>query len=237
MRLVKKEVVILITVFCASSGLLGNVSFAGAQELSIEESYLQESVEMMIIREQARSNEREGKLLALEYLRQMIEDGADTKEIQPLLAYMALEGILNKTREDGRVANNYPDIRVKAVEYLGEVKTKEAADTLLRVLAVDNEPSVISTAVRSLGKLGFNDGNYTVDAILYIFMQYDTTKPDNILALSVVDTCSAFSQNNDVKKSSAIYGALMRISNNAAYIKPVRDYAGKTLAKLYKKGS
>jgi hypothetical protein len=237
MRLVKKEVVIPITVFCAFYGLLGNVSFAGAQELSIEESYLQESVEMMIIREQARSNEREGKLLALEYLRQMIEDGADPKEVQPLLAYMALEGILNKTREDGRVANNYPDIRVKAVEYLGEVKTKEAADTLLRVLVVDNEPAVISTAVRSLGKLGFNDGNYTVDAILYIFTQYDTTKPDNILALSVVDTCNAFSQNSDVKKSSAIYGALMRISNNAAYIKPVRDYAGKTLAKLYKKGS
>jgi HEAT repeat protein len=215
-------------------GIAGNVFFAGAQELSIEESYLQESVEMMIIREQARSNERDGKLLALEYLRQMIEDGADPKEVQPLLAYMALEGIINKIREDGRVANNYPDIRIKAVEYLGDVKTKESAETLLRVLLVDNEPAVLSSAVRSLGKLGFNDDDYTVNAILYVFTQYDITKPDNVLALSVIDTCYTFSQNRNAK-SAAIYGTLLRISSNAAYIKPVRDYAGKTLARLYKK--
>ncbi|MDR2658752.1 MAG: HEAT repeat domain-containing protein [Spirochaetaceae bacterium] len=236
MQLLSKKSMVLATGFCVCFGLIGNVSFAGAQELSIEESYLQESVNIMIIREQIKSPDREGKLIALDNIRQMIADGNDPKELQPLLAYMALEGILNKIREDGRTANNYPDIRIKAVEYLGDVKTKEASDTLLRVILVDNEPSVISTAVRSLGKLGYNDNDYTVNVILYVFSQYDSTRPNNILALSVIDTCSAFLDSGDAK-NPAVYGALMRISNNAAYIKPVRDYASKTLAKLYSKNS
>ncbi|MDR1149678.1 MAG: HEAT repeat domain-containing protein [Spirochaetaceae bacterium] len=217
-------------------GLLGNNPSIYAQDMSIEESYLQKSVEMMIIREQAISSDRDAKFLALEYLRQMIEDGTDPKEIQPLLAHMALEGVVNKTRDEGRVANNYPDIRMKAVEYLGSIKTKESSDTLLRVMMADNEPTIVSTAVRSLGKLGFNDNNYTVNAILYVFSHYDNIRPDNVLALSVIDTCNTLSQNDDVK-NVAVYSMLMRISSNAAYIKPVRDYAGRTLAKLYKKNS
>jgi hypothetical protein len=227
---------ILIVGLCVCLGLFVNVSSICAQDMSIEESYLQKSVEMMIIREQARSNDREAKFLALEYLRQMIEDGTEPKEVQPILAYMALEGILNKTRDEGRVVNNYPDVRMKAVEYLGTVKTKEASDTLLRVMLTDDEPSIVSAAVRSLGKLGFNDNDYTVNIILHVFSQYDIRRPDNVLALSVIDTCNTFSQSDDAK-NAAVYGMLMRISSNAAYIKPVRDYAGKTLAKLYKKNS
>ncbi|MDR2803030.1 MAG: HEAT repeat domain-containing protein [Treponema sp.] len=235
MRLIKAKTVVLVF-FCAYTGLVGAVFSTGAQELSIEESYLQESVEMMIIREQARANDREGKLLALEYIKQQIEGGNDSKEVQALLAYMALEGVLNKIRGDGRVTNNFPDIRIKAVEYLGDLKVKEASETLIRVLLIDNEPSVVSTAVRSLAKLGFNENNYALNAILYVFTEYDTSRPNNVLALAVIDTCDKFSQNEDAK-NPAIYSTLLHISNNAAYIKPVRDYAGKTLAKLYKKSN
>jgi hypothetical protein len=233
MRLTKNLFFILI--FPALIYFFDSVPFAGAQEMSIEESYLQESVETMIIREYAKSTDRGEKLMALEYLRQMMDNGGSPKEIHAILANMALEGILNKIRSEGRVVNDFPDIRIKAVEYLGELEIKEASDTLLRVLLIDNEPSVVSTAVRSLSKLGFNDNDYTLKAILYVFRQYDVKRPNNVLAISVIDSCDAFIQNGETK-NPWIYAMLMNISNNPSYIRPVRDYASRTLTKIYKRG-
>jgi hypothetical protein len=214
---------------------VGPVAVITAQEMSVEESYLQETVATTIIREYARSDDREGKLMALEYLREMIDNGESPKEVQALLAYMALEGILNKTRAEGRTVNNFPDIRLKAVEYLGDLGLKEASDTLLRVIQAESEPTIVSTAVRSLSKLGYNDNNYTLNLILNVFNRYDTWKPNNVLAVSVIDSCNTFIQSGD-KKNPWIYATLMHISNNPSYVKPVRNYANKTLSQLYKNG-
>jgi len=64
------------------------------KELSVEESYLQESVEMMVIREQARAESRDMKLVALEYIGDAIKGGRANPEIQKTLEYLALEGIV-----------------------------------------------------------------------------------------------------------------------------------------------
>jgi hypothetical protein len=222
--------------FCVLAGLVAVVSFAAAQDMSIEESYLQRSVEMMIIREQAVSNDRDTKLSALEYIKQLIDSGNTSAEVREVLSNMALEGILNKTRSDGRTINNFPDIRIKAVEYLGDIKDKESTDTLLRVLFSDNEPSVVTMAVRSLTKHGLNDDGYSLNAILYVFMQYNSRMPSNVLALSVIDSCNSFAENNE-NKNTWVYSTLLGISKNHSYVKYVRDYAGKTLEKIYKQNS
>ncbi|MDR1257048.1 MAG: HEAT repeat domain-containing protein [Spirochaetaceae bacterium] len=235
MRLTRTIRIVFGGIFFTLICFVGHVAVVDAQEMSVEESYLQETVETMIIREYVRSNDRDGKLIALEFLRQMIDNGESPKEVQALLAYLALEGILNKTRSEGRTANNFPDIRLKAVEYLGDLGLKEASDTLLRVIQAENEPAIVSTAVRSLSKLGYNDNNYTLNLIIHVFNRYDAGKPNNVLAVSVIDSCNAFIENGD-KKNPWIYATLMHISNNPSYMMPVRNYANKTLAQLYKKG-
>jgi hypothetical protein len=146
---------------------------------------------------------------------------------------MALEGVLNKIRLDGRVINNFPDIRIKAVEYLSDIKTKESTDVLVRVLLIENEPSVASAAVRALTKQGVEDSDYSFNIILYVFSQYNSRMPSNVLALSVIDFCDSFVENNE-SKNMWIYATLLDISKNPSYVKPVRDYAGKTLEKMYK---
>jgi hypothetical protein len=210
--------------------------FVQAQELSIEESYLQESVEMMVLRERVEALDRDSKFAALEYIKQMIDDGNTGEEIHGLLQYLALEGIVNTIRSEGRVANNFPDVRVKSVDYLGDLQSKEAANTLLRVLQVDTEPSVVSAAVRSLARLGFNDSGYTLNAILYIFNRYDAAKPNNVLAMSVIDASNSFLQADSDTRTPQIYATLMYISTSPNYVRPVRDYASKILAGLYKAG-
>jgi hypothetical protein len=122
---------------------------------------------------------------------------------------------------------------MKAVEYLGDIKEKEASDTLIRVLLVDNEPYVVTTAIRALTKHGFKDGDHSLNIILYVFTQYSNRKPDNVLALSVIDSCNSFSESSE-SKNMWVYTTLLDISKNPSYVKPVRDYAGQTLEKIYK---
>ncbi|MDR2343060.1 MAG: HEAT repeat domain-containing protein [Spirochaetaceae bacterium] len=220
---------ILVVVFCVVTAVT-----AVAQDLSIEESYLKKSVEIMIISEQARSADRQTKLAALGYIRQMMDKGNPPGDVQEILSYMALEGILNKIRAEGHTANNFPDIRMKAVEYLGDLKGQDAVNTLTRVLLVENEPSVTAEAIRSLTKQGFDENSYTLDIILYVFRNYDNKMPNNVLAISVIDSCLAFTENTEAK-NPWIYSTLLGISMNPSYAKPVRNHAGRTLAKIYGK--
>ncbi|MDR3356135.1 MAG: HEAT repeat domain-containing protein [Spirochaetaceae bacterium] len=224
----KKILIIVLSVF------VGVIS--AAQDLSVEETYLQKSVEMMIISEQARSIDRDTKLAALKYIRQTIDKGNPSAEIQEILSYMALEGVLHRIRAEGVTANNFPDIRIKAVEYLGDLKGDSAVTTLVRVLLAENEPSVVTEAVRALTKHGFDENSYTLDVILYVFKRYDSMMPDNALAISVIDSCLAFSGGAGAK-NPWIYSTLSYISLNPSYVSPVRRHAVETLAKIYKTGS
>jgi hypothetical protein len=219
---------VLIAGFCALA------TVAAAQDLSVEESYLQKSVESMIIGEQAKSRDRETKFAALQYIKQQMDTGSNTGDMQEILSYMALEGILNKVRAEGRTVNDYPDIRMKAVEYLGDLKGEMSSATLIRVLLIENEPSIVAEAVRSLTKHGFAENSYALDVILYVFREYDSKIPNNVLAVSVIDSCRAFTENSEVK-NPWIYSTLLSISRNPSYVRPVRDYAGESLTKIYGK--
>jgi hypothetical protein len=211
-------------------------NIAGAQELSVEDSYLQQSVEMTILREQAQTNDRESKLLALEYARQMIENGETGDALRQVLQGLALEGTLNKVREEGRTSNNFPDIRMKAAQYLGSIDSKESVNALVKIILIDPEPSVITEAVHSLEKIGLNDNDETINAIAYAFTRADAKLPNNVLALSVVDALAAFAEKGETKNPE-IYKTLLYISTNGFYVKTVRDYAAQKLSKLYKVGT
>ena len=75
--------------------LLG-ASAVMAQEMSVEESYLQESIENMIIREQSVATGRDMKLVALEYIGEAIGRGNTSDDVRNALEYLALEGLTNQ---------------------------------------------------------------------------------------------------------------------------------------------
>ena len=116
-----------LTLFAASVAM----GQSSGREMTIEESYLQESIELMIIRETSRADSRDQKLIALEYIGEAINRGNTSKDITQALEYLSLEGVLNQSRENNRLLNNYPDIRRQAAKYLGLVGTEEAKTALL----------------------------------------------------------------------------------------------------------
>jgi hypothetical protein len=196
---------------------------SGNQEMTVEQSYLQESVELMIIREQSRTENRDMKLVALEYIGDAINRGSKNDEIRATLEYLSLEGILNKTHENGRVVNNFPDVRTKAATYLGQLGTPEAKNTLIKMVAMDNEPMVLTEAIKSLGKIGINDNDETVKVISWTVNRFDTLHPDNLLALSAIEAFEKLSENGGIKDPNIIQ-TLIRISEGR-YIRPVQDRA------------
>jgi hypothetical protein len=207
----------------AAAGLLA-ASVAGAQEMSVEESYLQESIENMIIREQSVATGRDMKMVALEYIGEAIERGNTSEDVRNALEYLALEGLTNQTRENGRMINNFPDVRARAVVYLGEIGTPEAKNALLKVMLADPEPMVLTEAVKALAKIGLNDNEETANTISWVVTRFDVLNPDNLLALSALEAFEILAEKNGGLRDPSALRTIMRIADGR-YITPVKDRA------------
>jgi HEAT repeat protein len=202
-----------------------------AQEMSVEESYLQESVENMIIREQSRADSREMKMVALAYIGDAISRGNTGNEVKQALEYLGLEGVLNRGRENGRLVNNFPDVRREAVKYLGQMGTVEAKETLLKIIYYDNEPMVLQEAVKSLADIGNDDGGKTISTITWILQKFDNTNPDNLLALSAIEAFEKLGASSGGLKDSNAIQMLIRIAEGP-YIRPVQERAKAALSNI-----
>lgn len=232
-----KRLLLLGAIFFAASALVmaqsSQTRTSSNREMSVEQSYLQESVELMIIREQSRAESRDMKLVALEYIGDAIKRGNKGSEIRSALEYLSMEGVVNKTRENGRLVNNYPDIRTKAATYLGDLGTPEAKDTLIKMVLADNEPMVLTEAIKSLAKIGLNDNEETVNAISWIVTRYDVLNPDNLLALSALEAYEKLAAANGGIKDPSAIRTIIRIAEGQ-YIRPVQDRAKQVLMELRK---
>lgn len=204
-------------------------------EKTVEEAYLQDSLETMIISEQSKSDNKDMKLVALQYIKDAVDHGRKNAEIESSLSYLALEGnfVVTRSAGYGKPTNNYPDIRAKACDYLGEFNTVEAKDTLVKVALADDEPMVLSAAIRSLGKIGMNDNDEVTQVISYIVNRFDILEPDNSLAFESLVALDRIADKNNGIKDPATIRAIMRIASGN-YITPVKNKASELLNKLRK---
>jgi len=203
------------------------------KEATIEELYLQ-NVEIRIIKEQAVSEDREMKLLALRYLQEMVDEGRitgdDTVAIE-VLDYLSSEGIGRITRENGLQVNNFPDVRRMACSILGQIGGEAAKDTLVDVLMSDNEPMVRSEAVYALGQIGLNENNEVSRAIAWIILQQDAVRPDNNFAFAALLALGKIAEKNNGIKDEEVYRAVLAIASGN-YIRDVKYKAREILNEL-----
>ena len=141
MTLIKRIAVGFAVCFFVCAGLS-----AQKQEQSVESEYLS-SMEDVIITELANSDQRDNKFVALQYLEDAINEGRATPDMAAALDQLAGEGITTQSKTNGRLMNNYPDVRKKACDLLAKVPTKESKNTLVKIALADNEPMVITAAI------------------------------------------------------------------------------------------
>jgi len=225
----KRFFVLVITATVAISALSAQAK--SKDEMTVEESYLQKSIELMIIRETARSETREQKYIALDYIKDALSRGNNDDEIRQTLEFLSREGRMTVARENGRITNNFPDVRRQAAKYLGQMGTEEAQKSLMEITRFENEPMVLQEAIKALGDIGTNDNNETIEHIAWVVKRFDTLNPDNLMAIATIDAFEKIAKKNNGLNSQNAIQVLSRIAEGN-YVTPVRERAKQLLADL-----
>ena len=89
---------------------------------------------------------------------------------------------------------------------------------------------VMAAAVQSLGKIGINNNDETVEAIAFANRKNQTLNPTSSLAMEVLNAYEALADSTENKKS--MIDSVARISTDYHYVTPVRQKAYKLLKKL-----
>ena len=194
-------------------------------ETTAEQEYLS-NIESVIISELAASEDRDTKLVALEYVEIAVKEGRVSENIKQTLVQLAGEGTLTESRGNGRLVNNFPDVRTKACELLGKIPSKESKEALKKIAYAEPEVMVVAEAVRSLAEVGLNDNNDTVETIIWVQKKYALLNPTSSLAYAVLEAYEKLAPTvSDSFGKVQMVQSISEISTNYQYVKPVRDKA------------
>ncbi len=221
----KKLVLVVSVVFFAVTC----ISAQQKSEVTVEEQYLS-TIEDVIIKEMTLSDVRDNKLVALQYIEDALNANRISPEIQEALNSLVGEGIMNPNRENGRLMNNYPDIRAKAADLMAKIPTEDSKETLVKIVLGDTEPMVITSAIRSLGIIGINNNDDVVSTIAWTEKRFSTLNPTSSLAFEVLNAYEKLLPYT--KDRNAMIQSISRIAANYQYVTPVRNRALELLKEI-----
>ena len=218
-------------VFAASAMmLLAGFAFAQSEkESSVESEYLND-VDGDIIMTLAESDEYDNKLVAIQYLQAALEDGNTSDAVIQALDRLAGDGLTTQNRTNGRLMNNFPEIRREACKLMAKVPTEHSKNMLISIAVADNEPMVIAAACKSIGEIGIKENDEAVDSIAFANRRNQVLNPTSSLALEVLNAFEMLADSTENKKT--MIDAVARISTDYHYVTPVRQKAYKLLKKL-----
>lgn len=197
---------------------------------TVEEKRLQSSVEVQVLSSLAAEPSRPEKMQALDFIEKMVNDkkvSDSSSDVISLLNDMGTEGTSNKVYQNGRLINDFPDVRRRSAELLGKIGGSQALASLLDIAQKDKEPMVMAEAVYALGTIGSTDDdqrNKIALVIAHIVTVQDAVNPDNSLAFSAIKAIEALGKNSSGKVNPEVFSALVRIQNGN-YVLPVRNLA------------
>jgi len=230
MNKMKLSVVLLLSAVFAMS------LYAQEDEQTIEELYLKSQVKVKIIKSEAESIDRDMKLIALQDIEKMIQDGdakADDREMVGILSNLGSEGISNQVIEQGAVINNFPMVRKEAVRLLGELGGDFARDSLINVLLTDNEPMVLAEAVVAISKVGPDEQGVAMAVLADAMRSQTALTKDNNFANAYILAISNLADSGDGIDDLRVFEELTKIADpRSGYITVVRKKAFELLKSL-----
>ena len=207
--------------------------FSQDTEGTVEEFYLQ-SMEMQIISEQAGTLDRDMKLMALDNIESMLDDGKigeGDPEVHYILNSLVNEGVGHQVRENNRLINDFPVVRKEACALMGKLGGENAKTSLITILGQDAEPMVLSEAVYQLGVLGFNRNNEVSSAIAQAVQSQNAINPSDNFAYASLLAFQKLAKANGGLQDPYAFRAIIMIAQGP-YIWEVRVKANEVLSEL-----
>ncbi len=243
MKLIKIGQLLILTIFAINTLVVyAQESEDSTRVPTVEELYLLGKPTLMVIVEQATSADRETKLLALNDIETIIEQGqfeGEAREILSMLDYLSAEGVTRREREENRTTNYFPLVRRRAVELIGRLGkqassqeiVERARGTLLYIMRAEGEVMVKAEAAYALGIIGLDDDGLVVKTLSEIISSQTAAAPDNNFAFAVCLAIDKIAQKNQGIKNYQAYTALVTIMQGN-YTRKVKDKAFEVLQNL-----
>ncbi len=229
MKVIKITALLCAGLICTILSAQEQTVVTQKSETTVEDEYLS-NVEDVIIRELAQADDRDNKYVALQYIENALSEGRNSPDMIYALESLAGEGISTQSRTNGRLMNNYPDVRAKACELLGQIPTEESKTALIKVALADNEPMVATAAIRSLGDIGINENDEVISTIIWTQKKYAALNPTSSLALEILFAYEKLA--DTVFDKAAMIQSISVIASYYTYATPVRTKAYELLKTL-----
>lgn len=228
--MIKRGILIIVVL-----GVLAVSLSAQSYARTIEEYYLQ-NTDMMVLREQAIHPDREMKMLALEGVGDLLDaGGVETGDIgiHYILDHLANEGLSVRVKENNRLINNHPLVRMQACTLLGRLGGANSRATLLKLLHEESEPLVKAEAIQQLGFMAIEDDGEASKIILEAIRSQNITNPSDNLAYAGLVAIESFADAGIAPDRNALRMVITIARGN--YNQVVRTKAGELLEKLRKR--
>ncbi|MDR1867924.1 MAG: HEAT repeat domain-containing protein [Treponema sp.] len=165
--------------------------------LIFESLQAQESLEMLLIREQSRTQDRNTKLIALNNLRRTIMRGNTKDSVYDVLEFLGFEGLLTRSYSFGKIINDFPDVRAQVAIILRALGTERAQEMLIKLVSTEHDTTVLIEAIAGLGDTLTMNGNIAVPTMARAVRDIHLKNPNNGLALTVVQAFEKIAGRNE----------------------------------------
>ncbi|HAO31164.1 MAG TPA: HEAT repeat domain-containing protein [Treponema sp.] len=206
-----------------------SVTSGSKSDSSVESEYLN-TLQDSIITSLATSDDYDQKWVALQYLEDAVASGRSSVEMTSALVGLAGEGTITQSRQGRRVVNNFPDIRARACDLLGETGDESVTGTLVDIAKEDREPMVQSAAVRALANVAGSRSQEAVEAIAWIQKRNAALNPTSSLAFEVLNAYEKLA--GQIEDTESMLQSISAIASDYHYVTPVRTKALDLLKKL-----
>jgi HEAT repeat protein len=155
---------------------------------------------------------------------------ANDKRLVELVTMLSEEGSTRKEYENGRLVNDFPDVRRKAVKVLGKLGGDQSRDALVSVLLNDENSVVKAEACLQLAEVGDSQTGEALRALVYVYRK--SYNPDANFVKAVIMSIAKIAQSNSAAYSDAIF--ILSEIQLGNYNREIREAAYKAVEELSK---
>lgn len=146
----------------------------------------------------------------------------DDKKLVELADFLMGEGSIRTQYENGRLINDYPEIRRKSVKVMAKIGGSGARLSLLNALNTEPHSSVKAEICLALAAPNMSDDSGDILRALS-YMYRTTNRPDHNLVAALIDAVKNIAKGNPMSYSEAIY--LLSEIQHGNYNKDIRARA------------